>query len=223
MGNNDQALVLDFGGVMTRTLFETHPQTEEALGLPAGSLTWRGPFAPESDPLWVAMQNNELTEREYWMRRTKEVGEMVGENWTEMAQFVRSARGADPQLVLRPEAVRTIADAKDRGYRLAVLSNELDLFYGADFRQKLPVLEHFDLISDATYTGILKPDAKAYLDCADALGLAPDRCVFVDDQPRNIRGAQAVGMRTVLFDVQHPGESFVNAMALLENEELTNA
>lgn len=45
-----RALILDFGGVISRTLFETHDETERALGLPAGTLTWRGPFEPPSDP-----------------------------------------------------------------------------------------------------------------------------------------------------------------------------
>ena len=40
--NSGKALILDFGGVVTRTLFETHDITERALGLPAGTLTWRG-------------------------------------------------------------------------------------------------------------------------------------------------------------------------------------
>ena len=66
----NRALILDFGGVVTRTLFETHDITERALGLPAGTLTWRGPFDPASDPLWVSMQNREITERDYWMART---------------------------------------------------------------------------------------------------------------------------------------------------------
>ena len=87
MTEKSRALILDFGGVITRTLFETHPMTEKVLGLASGSLTWRGPFEPDSDPLWVAMQNGELTEREYWTTRTQEVGEMVGESWTEMSQF----------------------------------------------------------------------------------------------------------------------------------------
>ncbi|MEZ5449921.1 MAG: hypothetical protein R3E89_13430 [Thiolinea sp.] len=30
----NKALVLDFGGVISRTLFETHDSTEQALGLP---------------------------------------------------------------------------------------------------------------------------------------------------------------------------------------------
>ena len=41
-----KALVLDFGGVISRTLFETHAMTEAALGLPAGTLTWRGCASP---------------------------------------------------------------------------------------------------------------------------------------------------------------------------------
>ena len=51
-----QALVLDFGGVISRMLFETHPLTEAALGLAPGTLRWRGPFDPAHDPLWRAMQ-----------------------------------------------------------------------------------------------------------------------------------------------------------------------
>jgi len=39
-----KALVLDFGGVISRMLFETHELSEQALGLPRGTLTWRGPF-----------------------------------------------------------------------------------------------------------------------------------------------------------------------------------
>ena len=34
-----QALVLDFGGVISRTLFETHALPEAALGLPPGIMT----------------------------------------------------------------------------------------------------------------------------------------------------------------------------------------
>ena len=210
-----RALILDFGGVISRTLFETHPMTEQALGLPLGSLRWRGPFDPESDPLWVAMQRDELTEREYWAQRTREVGELAGEQWTEMSQFVIAARGADPEPIIRPEALAAIAEAQAAGARLAILSNELDLFYGADFRGKLPFMDQFEVIIDATYTKILKPDIRAYRGCADALGMACEDCVFVDDQLRNIDGAKEVGMQTVHFDVQKPQQSFQQALSLL--------
>lgn len=208
-----QALVLDFGGVVTRTLFETHDLTEKSLGLAPGTLTWRGPFDVSTDPLWRAMQADEISERDYWKARTREVGRLVGEDWEDMSTFVRRARGADPQAVVRPEADRAIRAAHAAGVRLAILSNELDLFYGAEFRTRLPLLDLFETIVDATYTKILKPDRRAYQAVCDALSLAPSACVFVDDQKRNADGAIAAGMRTVHFDVARPHQSYAEALA----------
>ncbi len=215
---SETALILDFGGVVTRTLFETHDLTERALGLPPGTLTWMGPFQPESDGLWQAMQRGEITERAYWGERSREVGALLGETWTEMSQFVRAARGADPGAVIRPEFHDAIDAARAMGAKLAILSNELDLFYGADFRDKLPFLSRFDVIVDATYTGLLKPDPRAYAQVLGALDLPAAACVFVDDQPRNIDGASAAGLQTVHFDVARPGASFARALDLLDPE-----
>ena len=210
-----KALVLDFGGVISRTLFETHDLSEAALGLAPGTLTWRGPFAPETDPLWQAMQADQITERDYWLARTRTVGKMVGETWNDMQTFVQRARGADVEAVIRPEAIAAVHQAKAAGCKLAVLSNELDLFYGARFRERLPLLQCFDVIIDATYTGILKPDRRAYEMCSQALGLWGDDCVFVDDQFRNVQGAIQLGWQVVQFDVTQPGDSFQRALRLL--------
>ncbi|MGY2805133.1 HAD family hydrolase [Bradyrhizobium sp. USDA 4506] len=207
-----QALVLDFGGVISKTLFETHDLTERALGLAPCTLKWLGPFAPDSDPLWTSMQRGEISERDYWLIRSREVGRLVGEDWRDMETFVKRARGADPDTVIRPEAARAITLAADAGFRLAILSNELDLFYGTDFRSRLSILKRFDTIVDATHTGILKPDPRAYQSVLDELALEADNCVFVDDQRRNIAGAAACNMRTVLFDVRNPAASYSEAL-----------
>ncbi|MGB7299734.1 MAG: HAD-IA family hydrolase [Burkholderiaceae bacterium] len=208
-------LVLDFGGVISRTLFETHALTELALGLAPGTLDWRGPFDPDSDSLWQRMQAGEITERQYWLTRSAETGERVGQQWSTMQEFVIAARGAEPMAVVRPECLQAVQKAKSAGARLAILSNELDLFYGVDFRTRLPLLEKFELIVDATYTGVLKPDPKAYNFITDGLCVDASTCVFVDDQKRNIDGAIAVGMQTVHFDVQAPQQSFNFALAAL--------
>ena len=211
-----KALILDFGGVVTRTLFETHDMTEAALGLPAGTLQWRGPFDPDNDPLWRDMQADRISERDYWLQRTSETGALLGKDWTQMSEFVRAARGGDPDAVIRPEFRSALDTARKAGVKLAILSNELDLFYGEDFRAKLPFLDGFDVIVDATYTGILKPDPRAYQACLDQLGLPAGDCVFVDDQMRNIEGARAVGLQTVHFNVRQPRESYAEALSLLE-------
>ena len=213
---SDVALVLDFGGVISRTLFETHRETECALGLAENTLTWQGPFSMGSDPLWQSMLNDTITERDYWLIRAKEVGQLLGKNWTTMAEFVRAARGAEPQLVVRPEALEAINYAHTNGFKLAILSNELDLFYGDSFKHQLDFMPLFDVICDATYTNILKPDERAYNDCSERLGIQPHHCIFVDDQIRNINGAKAIGMQTVHFDVHQPKSSFQTTLSLLQ-------
>ena len=210
-----QALVLDFGGVISRTMFETHDITERALGLAAGTLTWRGPFDPASDPLWREMQAERISERDYWMARAREVGRLVGEDWDRMETFVQRARATEVEAAIRPEAIDAIRRAKAAGCRLAVLSNELDLFYGADFRTRLPLLALFDVIVDATHTRVLKPDPRAYALCLEPLGLPANACVFVDDQRRNVEGARRAGMQVVHFDVAQPAASYRQALALL--------
>jgi len=212
MSDTARALVLDFGGVISRTIFETQPDNERALGLPPGTLGWRGPFEPSGDPLWRAMQAGEISERDYYYTRAQETGRLVGENWTSLPQFLQRIRGADPQSAIRPEATAAIAAVKSGGAKLAILSNELDLFYGREFRAKLPFLADIDLIVDATYTKILKPDPRAYAFVTEGLALAGSSCVFVDDQIRNIRGAEAAGFRTIHFDVTRPAESYRAAL-----------
>lgn len=209
-------LVLDFGGVISRTLFETHDLTEKALGLAPGTLTWRGPFAaPGEDTVWEDMQAGRITEREYWQHRMRETGALVGEVWTEFPQFIARVRGDDPAAVIRPEFLAAIATARAAGRRLAILSNELDLFYGKGFREKLSFMAQFELIVDATYTQILKPDPRAYGFITNGLALSPDDCVFVDDQLKNFLGGRAAGMACVHFDVTRPAESYEQALRLL--------
>lgn len=45
--------------------------------------------------------------------------------------------------------------------------------------------------------GVAKPDAAAYRLVAERLGVAPERCVFVDDLRRNVLGAVSAGMTGV--------------------------
>jgi putative hydrolase of the HAD superfamily len=212
---SQQALILDFGGVISRTMFETHALTERALSLKPGTLQWRGPFDPEHDSLWRDMQADRISEREYWMTRTREVGELLGERWDQMETFVKRARGADTEAIIRPEATAAVTAVRAAGCKLAILSNELDLFYGTEFRTHLPLMNNFDVVVDATHTGVLKPDPRAYQLCLQQLQLSAQQCVFVDDQLRNVLGAQRAGLRTVHFNVLRPADSYAEALALL--------
>ena len=203
-----KAVIFDFGGVISKTMFETHHLTEMALGLESGTLKWLGPFDVKKDQLWESMQLGDISERDYWFIRTKEVAKLIDADWSQMSDFVKAARGADPTSIIRPEFLDILAYLKSKEIRLAILSNELDLFYGPEFRKKLQFLDEFDVICGATYTDILKPDPRAYYDCLERLNLKIEDCIFVDDQRKNINGAEDIGLSCVQFDVLNPSGSY---------------
>jgi len=201
-----RGLLLDFGGVISITLFERHRLTERLLDLPEGALTWRGPFDPDSDALWRDMLADRISERDYWALRAKETGRRIGEDW-DMLTMIQRTIGEDPNQHVRPELAALVARAKAASVRVGILSNELELFYGADTMRRLDILREMDSLVDATHTKILKPDPRAYALGCESLGVAPQATVFLDDQMRNIEGARRAGLTAVAFDVTKPAAS----------------
>jgi HAD superfamily hydrolase (TIGR01509 family) len=45
----------------------------------------------------------------------------------------------------------------------------------------------------------MKPDAAAYQAVLARLGLPGRNCLFIDDQPTNVRAAQALGLHGIVF------------------------
>jgi putative hydrolase of the HAD superfamily len=197
-----RALLLDFGCVISVSAFEKHRQTERLLNLQPGSLTWLGPLDPETDPLWAAMQRDEITEREYWATRARELGMAVGESNWDVQTMLSRLRHTDPNNVVRPEMQRLIRRARAGGIRVGMLSNEFELFYGPGMLDRVDVLREMDAIVDATHTKILKPDPRAYQLALEALRLPAREVLFVDDQFRNIAGAVRAGLQTQYFDLR---------------------
>jgi putative hydrolase of the HAD superfamily len=217
-----RALLLDFGGVISVSSFERHRETESLLGLVANSLTWEGPIAPETDPLWQSMQRDEITEREYWAIRASELGEAIGEPGWDMKTLLQRVHQADPEAVIRPEIRSLIEAARDRDILVGILSNELELFYGREFLDRMRVFEQFDAIVDASSTRLLKPDPRAYALAVSALRVSPGEVLFVDDQFRNIAGAVKAGLQTQHFDLRDvPGNIAAIAARLQLTPRLT--
>lgn len=197
-----RALLLDFGAVISRSLFECHRETEQLLGLADGTLDWYGPLDPVGDTLWAAQLRGDITERDYWAERARQMGAALGEPRWDTATMLARVRHNDPNRTVRPAIAQLMRATRRAGLKLGILSNELELFYGRDFLSRMEVLRDLDAVVDATHTGILKPDARAYALATQALGLEPADILFVDDQFRNIAGAVAAGLQVQYFDLR---------------------
>jgi putative hydrolase of the HAD superfamily len=209
-----KALLLDFGSVIQKSFFETRKDMERLLQLPEGTIAWAGPFDPASDALWQEVLSGRFSERDYWGRRAQEVGRLIGEEWA-IQQFCRRHGELSPAVILRAEVLELIADVKAAGLKVGILSNELELFHGKGWLETMPFAEQLDCVVDATHTHILKPDRRAYELALQALDLAADEVVFIDDQWRNVEGGEKVGIRSIHLDITRYGASLAEARALL--------
>jgi putative hydrolase of the HAD superfamily len=195
-----RGLLLDFGSVIQKSFFETRNEIEALLNLPKGSLDWEGPFHPASDALWQRVVVGEFSERDYWNRRAVEVGRLVGQKWAIQEFCVRHGE-IPPDRLMRPEVLQLISDAKRAGIKFGILTNELELFHGKEFLAGMPFADQVDCVVDASITHILKPDPRAYELALNGLGLAANEVIFIDDQPRNVAGGEAVGIRSLHLDI----------------------
>lgn len=110
-----------------------------------------------------------------------------------------------PEDVARHQIENNIPDEKlftyikelKQHYKIGLLSNAGDNWLGDIFTPEQVTL--FDAAVFSYEVGTIKPDARMYETIAERLQVKLQECVFVDDQPRYVTGAQAVGMRAVLY------------------------
>jgi putative hydrolase of the HAD superfamily len=101
------------------------------------------------------------------------------------------------------EALRQLVEA---GHSVAILSNS-DGTVEAQLRE-LSICQVGDgegtpvcVIADSTVVGIAKPDPRIFHHVAEAIGVAPERCLYVGDTVRyDVLGARAAGFQAYHFD-----------------------
>ncbi len=197
------ALVFDFGGPVLLTGHELVGAFERRIGVPPGTYPRRGPFDPAGDRPWRRQQAGEITEPEYWRGYAAEV---VG--GSDVRALMRALYDLPESELIRPEARAVLEAAQRAGLRTGVLTNDLALFHHRAWIERNEFLHAVDTVVDCSVTGVLKPDPGSYETIARELDVTLTRIVFVDDQPRNVSGARAVGITAVQFDVTRPAESY---------------
>jgi putative hydrolase of the HAD superfamily len=216
-----RGLLLDVGGVVIRTPFELLDLAEERLGLEAGALGPRGPFAPDTDPEFRDVLTGALTERDYWARRAERAAPVLGIP-PDTRSFMRVLFDAPEDRLVRPEVRDLMEEARGVGVTVGLLTNDLRDFHGRAWVESLRVFATADVTIDGSLTGVLKPDPRAYELALEALDLPAAEVVFLDDQPVNVRGAVAVGLQVVAVDVTTPASAVSRTRALLELAAMTH-
>jgi putative hydrolase of the HAD superfamily len=179
-----KGLLIDWGGVLTTDLFASFASFCEAEGLEAAKV--RNLFRHDQDAraLLVELECGRVEEPEFERRFAPMLG-VVHEGLVE-----RMFAGTAPDARM----LGAVKAARDAGIRTGLISNSWGVErYPQDLMDGL-----FDGVVISGVVGIRKPTPEIYSMGAEAVGLPPEECVYVDDLGFNLKPAKELGMATVL-------------------------
>ena len=139
--------------------------------------------------------------RKYWLRYGATLLGLVRHHGVRAAHFLEEThRLPGLELRLRTSAHDRAALARLPGRKYIVTNAPRD--YAIRVLTTLRLLRHFDAvvtIEDMTMFGALrpKPDARMLRRVAVRLGVAPSRCVLIEDTLVHLKAARSIGMGTV--------------------------
>lgn len=95
----------------------------------------------------------------------------------------------------RPDVSKVLSTLKNRGYKLAVLSDHTFISERLNVLNINPSV--FDLLDSTESIGALKPDPRAFMKTASGLGISPAKVLVVGDTYKDRDGALNAGMKSV--------------------------
>jgi putative hydrolase of the HAD superfamily len=187
-----EAVIWDFGGVITTSPFEAFARFEAGRGLPLDIIR-RTNAANHLDNAWAKFERAEIdvdTFDELFAAESRALGVEV--------------RGRDvlPLLSgdLRPEMVEALRRVKTK-FKTGCITNNLPAnSIGSHVGRSLYVAEVmalFDHVIESAKIGIRKPDPRIYRMMTETLGVNPKNCVYLDDLGVNLKPARESGMTTI--------------------------
>jgi putative hydrolase of the HAD superfamily len=188
-------VVFDFYGTLTVPLPAEHHRTHlapiaEALGCHPDDFqaAWSASFYERATGAWGSP-------RESMRRALAHLPLDLSDERVEAALRLRESRFGE-YVQLRPDTLDTLMGLRERGLRVAVLSDctdELPIIWPS-----LPVAPLVDVTVFSYEYGAHKPDPSLYAAAAEQLGVLASECLYVGDGGSDeLAGAERAGMRAV--------------------------
>ncbi len=101
---------------------------------------------------------------------------------------------------LNESIVPLLAELRDRGHRLGILSNTNEAHWNFVADGRFPLIQDFfERYALSFEMGSMKPDLAAYKTASELAGVAPAEIFFTDDRLDNVAAARAAGFDAVRF------------------------
>jgi putative hydrolase of the HAD superfamily len=192
-----EALVSDFGGVLTLPLMDAFWKANEQSGIPPEALRAAMALAAEREPEppLFRLERGQMSAGEFFSGLSERLEEVIGRavDTRDYASRLMAAMQPNEPLLSYYRALR-----RERGIRLAVLTNNVREWQPY-WRGAWGIDDLFELVVDSSFEGVRKPEPEIYARTLSRLDLPGEACVFVDDLEVNLPPAAALGMHTVHY------------------------
>jgi len=188
-----QAVLWDFGGVITSSPFEAFNRLEDERGLPRDFIRMINAKNPDTNA-WALFERSELSAAEFDEAFAREAGGKV-----RGAEVIKCLGGT-----VRPEMVAALRRIKAK-FKTACITNNVQAGEGAGMVRDAQTAaqiaaimdELFDHVLESSKLGVRKPDPRIYQMACEAIGVEPSACIYLDDLGINLKPARAMGMATI--------------------------
>jgi putative hydrolase of the HAD superfamily len=191
-----EAVISDFGGVLTTPLIDSYTAVQDASGIPMEALgTAMGKIWERdgSHPLFE-LETGRMSEATFLEDLGDEVSAQLGRtvSMQDFGERYFEHLHANEPMIAYMRALR------DRGYKLGICTNNVREWEHR-WKAKLPVDEIFSVVVDSAFVGARKPEPKIYEITLERLGVPAQAAVFIDDVELNCTAARELGLSPVWF------------------------
>jgi len=190
-----KAVIWDFGGVITSSPFEAFNRYEVEKGLPQNLFRTLNSTNPDTNA-WAMFERNEIDTAGFDVKFLEE-----------STALGHPVRGAEVLTLLsgdvRPAMVAALQACKAK-FRVGCITNNVQTGHGAGMARSsdkaaavADVMALFEVVIESSKAGVRKPDPRIYQMMCEALSVAPEHCIYLDDLGINCKPAAALGMKAI--------------------------
>lgn len=195
MKNGIQAVIWDFGGVLTSSPFEAFNRFEAERGLPKDFIRQVNSTNPDSNA-WALFERSDIS-LDVFDEKFSEEAKALGGAVT--GREVVSLLSGD----IRPAMVTALKRCKEH-FKVGCITNNVSAGKGAGMARSqdkatavADVMALFDHVIESSKIGMRKPDPRIYEMACETLGVDANKSIYLDDLGINLKPARALGMTTI--------------------------
>lgn len=190
------AVIFDFGGVITSSPFEAFNRLEAQRGLPRDCIRRINAADPDTNA-WARFERAEIDAAAF---DTAFAAEAQALGFEISGSDVIGCLAGD----VRPRMVAALDALKADGFTLGCITNNVRagrgsamVFDDARAAEIAAIMARFDHVIESSKAGVRKPDPRIYAMMCEALDVAPEACIYLDDLGVNCKPAAAMGMAAI--------------------------